>query len=444
MKRLYKSIIGFAVILIGLALIVLQDASAITVFARKYRMSCHACHSPIPKLNDFGERFRANGYQMPGAIEETPIWEQELIPLGMMIHEMFTAKSLENNMSMETSGGIPEGDTLDTNSFKNLSLELFSGGTLGKHLSFFTLWEVETEGELEDGELETVTEVEFEQAFWMYNNVFNSGFGNLNARIGLFELDIPFSQIRSVSSHANKYLIYDVAGFKGGFRLGAPQLGLSFKGRFRDFEYEAAIVNGTNDDLDTNTEKDFYFRGAYNFYEPTDWLRHLRIGGLGYIGRGNLDSNIVEEDNSGVSRFGVDLAFNFSPAISIFVQWMAGMNDDTDPDEGGDQEFKFTGGFVELDAMLIVEKLFGYLRFDWVDIREQWDVEPKVVEMLGDEDKVTKFTVGLRHHFNPETFVQFEYITQDNMIGFPGAAEEAAIGMNIDTETYMLMFAMTF
>lgn len=42
-------------------------AAAIPVFARRYRMSCAACHNPVPALNEFGERFAGNGFRLvPG------------------------------------------------------------------------------------------------------------------------------------------------------------------------------------------------------------------------------------------------------------------------------------------------------------------------------------------------------------------------------------------
>lgn len=42
-------------------------AAAIPVFARRYRMSCAACHNPVPALNELGEAFAANGFRLsPG------------------------------------------------------------------------------------------------------------------------------------------------------------------------------------------------------------------------------------------------------------------------------------------------------------------------------------------------------------------------------------------
>src|SRR5665213_1270653 len=39
-------------------------ANAIPAFARKYSLPCSSCHEAWPKLNNFGQVFRDNGYQL--------------------------------------------------------------------------------------------------------------------------------------------------------------------------------------------------------------------------------------------------------------------------------------------------------------------------------------------------------------------------------------------
>jgi hypothetical protein len=48
-----------------LAVLVPQRASAIPLFAQRYRLQCGACHSVLPELNAFGNAFRNHGYQLP-------------------------------------------------------------------------------------------------------------------------------------------------------------------------------------------------------------------------------------------------------------------------------------------------------------------------------------------------------------------------------------------
>src|SRR5512143_658599 len=80
MKRTLTTL--FAVCL-GLAALA-QSALAIPAFAKKYGTNCNMCHVAFTKLNDFGQRYRDNGYQIPGqqGYEKT-IFEAGIIPLAL-------------------------------------------------------------------------------------------------------------------------------------------------------------------------------------------------------------------------------------------------------------------------------------------------------------------------------------------------------------------------
>ena len=43
----------------------LQPAAAMPEFARRYNMSCAACHAAFPRLNKFGEEFAASNMRLP-------------------------------------------------------------------------------------------------------------------------------------------------------------------------------------------------------------------------------------------------------------------------------------------------------------------------------------------------------------------------------------------
>ena len=58
------------------------SAYAIKTFAQKYKMKCEGCHSVVPKLNEFGEAFMAEGFVLPGQkkpekqVETSPAQEE--------------------------------------------------------------------------------------------------------------------------------------------------------------------------------------------------------------------------------------------------------------------------------------------------------------------------------------------------------------------------------
>lgn len=44
----------------------IPSAEAVPVFAKNHKIPCSTCHSAFPRLNEFGAKFRLNGYRMPG------------------------------------------------------------------------------------------------------------------------------------------------------------------------------------------------------------------------------------------------------------------------------------------------------------------------------------------------------------------------------------------
>ena len=62
---------------------------------------------------------------------------------------------------------------------------------MGRNLSFFASVGVEQVLDVQNGRFGSPTHAHWEQAFLLYNNLFNSGTGMANVRFGLFELEVP-------------------------------------------------------------------------------------------------------------------------------------------------------------------------------------------------------------------------------------------------------------
>ncbi len=63
-------------LLLGAALLAAATpAPAIPAFARKYGLPCSACHEAWPMLNNFGQTFKDNGYQL-GNDRDAPIYQE--------------------------------------------------------------------------------------------------------------------------------------------------------------------------------------------------------------------------------------------------------------------------------------------------------------------------------------------------------------------------------
>jgi len=50
-----------------------QGAFAMPTFARQYDLTCAACHSAFPRLNDFGRKFQEDNYRLPNWREKTTV-----------------------------------------------------------------------------------------------------------------------------------------------------------------------------------------------------------------------------------------------------------------------------------------------------------------------------------------------------------------------------------
>ena len=74
MRTLLKTLPAFLALALCAGLLP-RKGNAIPAFARKYNFACNVCHVPgFPKLNDFGNLFRDQGYQL-GTDNDLPTFE---------------------------------------------------------------------------------------------------------------------------------------------------------------------------------------------------------------------------------------------------------------------------------------------------------------------------------------------------------------------------------
>jgi hypothetical protein len=120
----------------------LKDASAIPAFARKYGLRCSACHVAWPVLNDFGWRFKDNGYQLMND-RDAPIWQNPgYWPITLRITPNWHRENV-NKVAVDTgppdpvTGLFPQGEvSLTSHGFDNSGLDILTAGTLEKNISF--------------------------------------------------------------------------------------------------------------------------------------------------------------------------------------------------------------------------------------------------------------------------------------------------------------------
>ena len=92
MGSVIRKRMGLHLLILGTLFAWAQTAYGIPAFARKYGLPCSACHEAWPMLNNFGQTFKDNGYQLgngrdapiyqepaywPVMFRTTPIWHRE-------------------------------------------------------------------------------------------------------------------------------------------------------------------------------------------------------------------------------------------------------------------------------------------------------------------------------------------------------------------------------
>ncbi len=185
-------------------------ASAIPAFSRKYQTSCSTCHSDYPELNDFGEAFKKNGFKFPKDdemfVKEPPVLlgakaQKEAFPGAIFPGEIpgnlpiafrysgnFSWNAKQPQGLLQTTAFTPRTDLFAPNTFT-----IISAGSFGDNLAFWIDNDISTGGTGADGGLG--------DGYLRYNDLgrfFHLPKNALNVRFGQFELDLPFSQARTI------------------------------------------------------------------------------------------------------------------------------------------------------------------------------------------------------------------------------------------------------
>ncbi len=120
------------------------SAEALPAFARKHDLSCTACHTKPPRLNDFGEAFHMAGFRIPAVNDGERHRKRQ-------IGRIWSETDLLNSLSVRARGDILAGtdgaaagdDALDIASLR--SAELYLTGTLTDDISYFFTFEGDEE-----------------------------------------------------------------------------------------------------------------------------------------------------------------------------------------------------------------------------------------------------------------------------------------------------------
>jgi len=199
-----------------LLLVALSNSSyAIPAFARMYGTSCSTCHLDFPKLNDFGKAFKDAGFKFPkedesmlkippvmlGAPANKELWPKAIWPgtipgippIGLRYNTYFqyTGSSSNNFAALTPSGSLPP--FIPATDFETGFFSLYTAGNFGSDIAFWVNDDISVSGDNSNGGLG--------DAYLKFVNIgrfLKLPQNALNLRVGQFELEIPFTQARSI------------------------------------------------------------------------------------------------------------------------------------------------------------------------------------------------------------------------------------------------------
>jgi len=284
-----------------------KQSLAIPAFARQYGTSCSTCHIDFPKLNDFGKAFKDAGFKFPkddesvlkippvmlGAPANAELWPKAIWPgtipgippIGLRYNNYFQYTSSNRNQfnALAPAGTIPP--YIPATDFQTGFFSIFTAGNFGSDIAFWVDDDISVSGANANGGLG--------EAYLKFVNI-----GRLmaklpphvlNVRIGQMELEIPFTQSKSI--WISPYDIYTQANIgvvnpafnqqfvNNAFTFAGSGKGIEFSGGLHTGGYNYSIAF-----IDQNTSGTP--QGTNNNYVPT--ATGSNFGGVGIASDANF------------------------------------------------------------------------------------------------------------------------------------------------------------
>jgi hypothetical protein len=255
--------LGAVVFLMAMVLVDAVPAKAVPAFARKYGLPCSACHISWPELNNFGQVFRDNGYQMMNDRDSPITRDASYFPIAIRITPQWHRESAGDQIIDSVPGGgtgsTPVSGTVSTAGFDLSGMDFWLIGTLYKNISFSVL-----------PSSDATATFHFENAYVRFDNLLGSSW--LNFKVGKYELDEPVSEKRlwTLSGDGGFYYIYHFLPY-GDFNpwggMGDNQLGIELLGHNSNSytRYAFSVVSSLDGGVNLSYGENSAFGGPPSF-----------------------------------------------------------------------------------------------------------------------------------------------------------------------------------
>ncbi len=261
------------------------NVRAIPAFARKYGLPCSACHTAWPELNNFGQTFRDNGYQLNND-HDSPIYQDPgYFPITFRITPNWHRESTNNQLidavpgvagDPSTGNGLVNG-RVTTHGFDLSGMDIWATGTVYKNISFSLLPSSDVNASFH-----------FENAFVRFDNLLKSRW--LNLKVGKFELDNMISEKRFLflSANGGLYQSYHFVPFgdSNTFGLGNNALGMELAGHSVNSytRYSVSVLSGTDGNVALGAGHTYDTYATFSQAFQVGKLGLQRFGGYAYFG----------------------------------------------------------------------------------------------------------------------------------------------------------------
>jgi hypothetical protein len=228
-------------------------------------MTCKTCHTPFPKLKDYGEEFAGNGFVIKD--KDAPRYYVDTGDSFLsLLREVPVALRLEGFITYNNSA------TRQWDFTSPYILKFLSGGEITKNISYYFYFFFSERGEVAG----------IEDGFLMFNDLFGS---DLDFYLGQFQVSDPLFK-RELRLTFEDYQIYRT-------RVGDSKINLTYdRGVMLTYgfpsgtDFSVEILNGTGigeanpfRNFDSDKHKNFVFRVSQ------DLGGYLRLGGFAYLGK---------------------------------------------------------------------------------------------------------------------------------------------------------------
>jgi hypothetical protein len=184
-----------------LALLPAHDASAMPEFARRYNLSCAACHSAFPRLNKFGEVFIANNMRLPNWMETSDQLGDDRLALPDHVPLAIRAQAYVQARQGRAIDPITGASRSVATDFQSPYLvKLLSSAPLSKNITYYFYAIMAEKGG--NGEILV------EDAWFSYADILGSGIGMMLGQFSLSDAMFP----REIRLPFQDYMVYRMAG----------------------------------------------------------------------------------------------------------------------------------------------------------------------------------------------------------------------------------------